>query len=107
MTTQLQVSSLPGITSHPQGLTSRAKLRARGRDFTKITKHFTTIQQSMKDLNVRWLDVLKLDIEGEEWAVVLEMLDSGTDMPFAQILIGELTRTKSDLRMVGRRHFLL
>ena len=100
MATQLQVSSLPGITFHPQGLTSRAKLRARGRDFTKVTKHYTTIQQSMKELNVRWLDVLKMDIEGEEWAVMLEMLESGMDMPFTQILIGRLIRNRSDLCML-------
>lgn len=97
---RLQVSGLPGITFHPQGLTSQAKLQDDGRDFTTITENFTTIERSMIDLGVRWLDVLKMDIEGEEWVVMLEMLESGIDMPFTQILIGELACARSDLYML-------
>ena len=98
MATRSQVSGLPGITFHPQGLTSQAKLQDDGRD------NFTTIHQSMIDLGVSWVDVLKMDIEGEEWVVMLEMLESGMDMPFTQILIGELACARSESACCASPH---
>ena len=98
MATRSQVSGLPGITFHPQGLTSQAKLQDDGRE------NFTTIHQSMIDLGVSWVDVLKMDIEGEEWVVMLEMLESGMDMPFTQILIGELACARSESACCASPH---
>jgi hypothetical protein len=69
------------VTFHPKGITSNLLLKTSGAEFTSISK-------SMAELNIPWLDILKIDIEGGEWSVFLEMLEEGMPMPFTQILIG-------------------
>lgn len=75
-----KVRDTPGVTFHPKGITSNLLLKTSGAEFTSISK-------SMAELNIPWLDILKIDIEGAEWSVFLEMLEEGMPMPFTQILI--------------------
>jgi Methyltransferase domain len=76
----LQVRRVPGVTFHALGIVGAKALRRAG-------SNFTTLTGSMAAANATWIDVLKIDIEGSEWGVFLEMLDAGAPMPFTQILI--------------------
>jgi Methyltransferase domain len=72
-----------GLTFHAQGITSAKGLPGAG-------SNFTTLTDSMLAANVTWIDVLKIDVEGGEWGIFLELLeaeDAGARMPFTQILI--------------------
>ena len=69
-----------GVQFHAQGITSAKGLRGAG-------ANFTTLPSGMAAANVTWIDVLKVDIEGGEWGVFLELLEGGADMPFTQVLI--------------------
>lgn len=79
----VQVSAAPNVTFHPKGIASNAALESKGANFTSISK-------SMEELGITWLDILKIDIEGNEWDVFLEMLEEGMTLPFTQVLIGTL-----------------
>lgn len=75
-----KTNAIPGVTFHPLGVVDSAQLSVSGPKFTSIRK-------SMKEEGITWLDVLKIDIEGGEWGVLLELLDHDLPMPFTQILI--------------------
>jgi Methyltransferase domain len=75
-----QVERVRGVQFHAQGIVSAKGLRGAG-------ANFTTLESGMAVANVTWIDVLKIDIEGGEWGVFLELLDGGAQMPFTQVLI--------------------
>lgn len=79
----VQVSAAPGVTFHPKGIAANNALESKGESFTSISK-------SMEELGITWLDILKIDIEGSEWDVFLEMIENGMNLPFTQVLIGKL-----------------
>lgn len=90
----MQVGVQPGVTFHAQGIATNTHLAmtntplpATNAQQAKIPL-FTSVNGSMAELGIEWLDVLKMDIEGSEWEVFLEMIDSGVKMPFTQILMG-------------------
>ncbi len=75
--TQVQLTS--GVTFHKHGIVSEAGLAAAGDEYT-------TLPRSMAANNASWIDILKIDIEGGEWSVFAELLDSGAPLPFTQVM---------------------
>jgi len=69
-----------GVTFHDQGLASEGGLSA-------SPFNCTTLHRSMAENGVAWIDVLKMDIEGFEWDVFLEIFEKKLPMPFTQILV--------------------
>ena len=46
-----------------------------------------TLENIMRSLNHNWIDVLKIDIEGWEWAVFSQLLGDNSVLPVGQLLI--------------------
>lgn len=80
----MQVQLTSGVTFHEQGIVSEREVATAG-------DKFTTLARSMAANGVAWIDILKIDIEGGEWAVFAELLDSGKPLPFTQVLTNAST----------------
>ena len=39
------------------------------------------------DNDINWVDILKIDIEGAEWGIFIELIENGSSLPFTQILV--------------------
>lgn len=70
-----QVASTPGVKFHAQGILSEKELAATPEG---EREKYTTLQRSMADISVGWVDVLKIDVEGAEWPIFMEYFDAGT-----------------------------
>ena len=77
-----KVSDIKGVTFHGQGVYSEKDIKG-----ANHPGNFTTLPQSMKDNAITWVDVLKIDVEGAEWSIFLEYFDTGSPLPFTQILV--------------------
>ena len=56
-----------------------------GRNMTRFP--VTSLAKIMADLGHDWVDVLKIDIEGAEWAVLKALLKTGAVLPFTQLQV--------------------
>ena len=50
-----------------------------------------TLSTIMKELGHKWVDVLKIDIEGNEWPVLEQMVTDKRPLMFTQMQVGYLT----------------
>ena len=75
------VRRTPGVQFHDWGASHKTTR-------TDAGVHLKSIQDTMRELQHDWVDVLKVDIEGNEWDVLLGLLqDSGPGIHATQLLI--------------------
>jgi hypothetical protein len=75
--------SVKGAELHLEGMASEAQLKG----LANQPGNFTSLMRSMRNNHIKWLDVLKIDIEGWEWPVFAELLASTSEIPITQVLI--------------------
>lgn len=73
-----KVEALPGVEFHGQGILSEKEL---------MLSSGTTLPHSMEENGIDWIDVLKMDGDGAEWGIFVDLVESGAPMPYSQILL--------------------